>query len=81
MSDNFQKIADYVMGYDDSELGLIKAERDYALHCLERETAICAEAQRRLDYMKEKYGKIDWDAAGVVGDPQQPVQRSREGGE
>ena len=36
------KFAEFVIGDDNSELGIARAERDYALHCLEREIAICA---------------------------------------
>jgi hypothetical protein len=38
----------YVMGEDESELGKTKAELAYALHCLEREIAICADLRRLL---------------------------------
>ncbi|ANW00656.1 hypothetical protein LMTR13_11255 [Bradyrhizobium icense] len=36
------RFAEFVIGDDSSELGIARAERDYALHCLEREIAICA---------------------------------------
>lgn len=39
---HFEKFASHILGDDESELGKVKAERDYALHCLEREIAICA---------------------------------------
>jgi hypothetical protein len=45
---DFGAFVDHVMSDDDSELGKVKAERDYALHCLEREIAICADTQRLL---------------------------------
>jgi hypothetical protein len=60
-SEHFQGVVDYVMGDDESELAKTKAELAYALHSLEREISICAETQRRLEYMENKYGKIDWD--------------------
>jgi hypothetical protein len=41
MAEHFENVASYVMGDDDSELAKVKAERDYALHCLEREIFIC----------------------------------------
>ena len=36
------KFAEFVISDDNSELGIARAERDYALHCLEREIYICA---------------------------------------
>lgn len=47
MSENFQKVADYVMGDDDSELAKTKAELAYALHALEREITIAQSEQSR----------------------------------
>jgi hypothetical protein len=41
----FEKVVAHVMRDDDSELGKVKAERDYALHALEREMAICHQAE------------------------------------
>lgn len=67
MSEHFQDVVSYVMGDDVSDLAKTKAELAYALHALEREIAICGETQRRLNYMEERYGKIDWDAAASVG--------------
>lgn len=46
---HFEKFADHIISNDDSELGRVKAERDYALHCLEREIAICANTQAKND--------------------------------
>jgi hypothetical protein len=59
---HFENFVDHILSDDDSELGKTKAELNYALHCLEREIAICARTQARLEYMESKYGKIDWDA-------------------
>ena len=42
---HFGAFVDHIMSDDDSELGKMKAERDYALHCLEREIAICTKTQ------------------------------------
>jgi hypothetical protein len=42
MPDHFQAVVDYVAGNDENELAKVKAERDYALHCLERELAIAS---------------------------------------
>jgi hypothetical protein len=51
MSDQtrFGAFAAHIMSDDDSDLGKMKAERDYALHCLEREIAICAQTQAHND--------------------------------
>lgn len=49
---HFEKVADYVVSDDDSELGKLKAERDYALHCLEREIAIAHQAQTRIEALE-----------------------------
>ncbi|MEY9806927.1 hypothetical protein ABIF30_006534 [Bradyrhizobium elkanii] len=46
---HFEKFAEHIMSDDDSELGKVKAERDYALHCLEREIALCSQAETRLN--------------------------------
>lgn len=48
MTDHFQNVVDYVMGEDASELSKVRAERDYALHCLERELSIAQQAQSQL---------------------------------
>ena len=45
---HFESFVDHIMSDDESELGKAKAERDYALHCLEREIAICANTRRLL---------------------------------
>jgi hypothetical protein len=45
---HFAKVAEFVTGGDTSEAGMAKAERDYALHCLEREMALCQQADARL---------------------------------
>ena len=47
MGDHLQQVADYVTGDDNSELAKIRAELAYALHCLEREIAICADTQKK----------------------------------
>ena len=46
---HYEKFVDHIMSDDDSELGKIKAERDYALFSLEREIAICAQTQAQND--------------------------------
>lgn len=51
------KFAEFVIGDDSSELGIARAERDYALHCLEREIAICATTQTHLDQAEVALGK------------------------
>ena len=42
---HFEKVVSYVMSNDKSELTNMTAERDYALHCLEREIAIAHQMQ------------------------------------
>jgi hypothetical protein len=39
---HYEKVVSYVMSNDKSEIANMTAERDYALHCLEREIYICA---------------------------------------
>src|SRR5258707_741647 len=46
---HYEKFVDHIMSDDDSELGRVKAERDYALFSLEREIAICARVQECND--------------------------------
>ena len=61
---DFEKFVDYVMSDDDSEMGKTRAERDYALHCLEREVAICATTQARCDALEDALRRIyDWSRA------------------
>jgi hypothetical protein len=61
---DFEKVVDHVMSDDDSELGKTRAERDYALHCLERELAICAKTQARCDALEDVLRRIyDWSRA------------------
>lgn len=43
MAEHFEKVVSYVMSNDKSEIANMTAERDYALHCLEREIYICAQ--------------------------------------
>jgi len=49
---HFDRVADYVMSNDGSELSMVKAERDYALHCLEREIALAHQAQERIEALE-----------------------------
>lgn len=58
------KFAEFVIGNDSSELGIARAERDYALHCLEREIAICA----KTDAAFLRYVQAD-NACRVTGEP------------
>lgn len=58
MSEHFQSVVDHVMGDDDSELGKAHAERDYALHCLEREIAIAHAAEARCDALVKALADI-----------------------
>src|SRR5712664_1298227 len=44
---HYEKFVDHIVSDDDSELGKTGAERDYALHWLEREIAICSRTQTR----------------------------------
>ena len=52
MTSHFEKVADYVMSNDGSELSMVKAERDYALHCLEREIAIGEQDRARIEALE-----------------------------
>ena len=60
MSDktHFKKVVSYVMSNDKSELTNMTAERDYALHCLEREIAIAHHAQARIEALEAALRKI-----------------------
>jgi hypothetical protein len=49
---HFEKFAAYVISNDDSELSFVKAERDYALHCLEREIAIAEQTRARVETLE-----------------------------
>lgn len=49
---HFENVVDYVMADDYSDLGFVKAERDFALHCLEREIAIAQQAQARIEALE-----------------------------
>jgi hypothetical protein len=49
---HYEQFVDYIMSDDDSELGRMKAERDYALHALEREIAIAHQAQARVEALE-----------------------------
>lgn len=66
MSENFQKVADYVMSDDDSELAKTKAELAYALHALEREIAIAQSQQSRCETLIRVMRSI---ARGLNGKP------------
>ena len=55
---HFGAFVDHITSDDDSELGKMRAERDYALHCLEREIAICAQTQMRNDALVEALATI-----------------------
>jgi hypothetical protein len=55
---HFKDFVDHIMSDDDSELGKMKAERDYALHCLEREIAICANTQACNDALVKALNDI-----------------------
>jgi hypothetical protein len=58
MSEHFQEVIDFVMGDDESELGKTKAELAYSLHCLEREIAICSQAQARNEALAKALAEI-----------------------
>ena len=61
MSDqtHFEKVVSYVMSNDESELTKMTAERDYALHCLEREIAIAHHAQTRIEALEAALRAIE----------------------
>lgn len=42
---HYEKFVEHLFNGDDSEISKVQAERDYALHTLEREIYICARAQ------------------------------------
>jgi len=56
---HFEAFVDHIISDDDSDLGKMKAERDYALHCLEREIAICAQTQARNDVLVKALKKVE----------------------
>jgi len=47
MTEHLDVVAAYIVGDDESELGKTKAELAYALMCLDREIAICAETDAK----------------------------------
>jgi len=51
---HFEKVVSYVMSNDRSELDNMRAERDYCLHCLEREIEIAHRAQVELANERER---------------------------
>ena len=66
---HFEKFVDHIISDDDSELGKVKAERDYALHCLEREIAICAQTQAKNDALVKALESIaGWRKVNISGE-------------
>lgn len=64
------KFAEFVIGDDNSELGIARAERDYALHCLEREIAIAQSEQAKsaalvkaLERIANETTQWDWETS------------------
>lgn len=62
---HYEKFVEHVLSGDDSELGRVKAERDYALHCLERELAI---AQKSMTWERAEDALIAETSYYVVLD-------------
>jgi hypothetical protein len=66
---HFEAFVDHIISDDDSALGKMKAERDYALHCLEREIAICSQTQARNDALVTELKLIaDWRNVSLAGE-------------
>ena len=64
---HFAKFTDHIVSNDGSELSAAEAERDYALHCLERELAIAHRAQARIEALEAALREIEWH------DPKSPA--------
>jgi len=54
---HFENFVEHLFNGDDSEISKVQAERDYALHCLEREIGIAARTQAAfLRYLQNENG-------------------------
>jgi hypothetical protein len=66
---HFEKFTDHIFSNDGSELSAVKAERDYVLHCLERELVIAHQARARIEALEAALQKLTEDPPATLDEP------------